>query len=77
MDGAANMVGGGGSHACCEWDVGGVVVGRSGGAKDGLELLSVRVLDGWVGWWWVVVLSGLLLVALWQWVALGLLVGVG
>jgi hypothetical protein len=76
MDGAVEVVGGGGSHACCECD-GGAVGGRSGGTEDGLELLGVLVLDGWVGWWWRVVLWGLLLVVLWRWVALGLLVGDG
>jgi hypothetical protein len=54
MDGAVEVVGGGGSHACCECE-GGAVGTRSGGTKDGLQLLGVLVLGmaGWAGggWW--------------------------
>ena len=76
MDGAVEVVGGGGNHACCECE-GGAVGRGSGGTKDGLKLLGVLVLDGWLGWWLTVVLWGLLLVVLWWWIVLGLLVGVG
>ena len=76
MDGAVEVVGGGGIHACCECE-GGTVGRGSGGTKDGLKLLGVLVLDGWLGWWLTVVLWGLLLVVLWWWIVLGLLVGVG